>query len=71
MRTNKEMRERAVRGIKLFFQSAINNLNKPDDITDLLANHCEEHRKDEENHLQHGATDTPQGSLPALVARDE
>ena len=44
------MRERAVRGIKLFFQSAINNLNKPDDITDLLANHCEEHRKDPDIH---------------------
>lgn len=40
------MREEAIRGIKLFFQAAINNLNKPDDITDLLANHCEEHRKD-------------------------
>jgi hypothetical protein len=44
------MREEAIRGIKRFFQAAINNLNKPDDITDLLANHCEEHRKDPNIH---------------------
>lgn len=50
MRTNKDMREEAIRGIKRFFQAAINNLNKPDDITDLLANHCEEHRKDPNIH---------------------
>jgi hypothetical protein len=50
MRTNKDMREEALRGIKRFFQAAINNLNKPDDITDLLANHCEEHRKDPNIH---------------------